>query len=600
MVLRWDELRKTISRRTIDFRAAPAGHGHLLAVVLELAAPLSPRDADAVLHAGHQAANAPIEGVIGPRLVEVTDRRITILLDPVSNGALRLDTLLGALAHHRQGLGGPLAASIAITAAGLLQQIHDAPGFEAPLRVHGEVHKGAIMLAPGGSVAVLGPGLPPINAILLPPLTRDVDRFRFLSPEAARGEPLDRRADVYSLGVLYYELLTGKPYLANLTAALVCQRAIEGQPPLLPRGFGASRPGLVPLFQRVLAPDRDQRFSTAAAFVDAIYDELDAAALAPGSAEALSAMLRDAVPSDVGRGPMALLTAEHDTATLDALLERSVAPTAPEPPASAPSSGPVPSFGDWGAVLEHEVTGINKVPQIAAAAAAEFAQAPPPPSPSPPSSVSPSTPPKRRPSSASAAAPRNLPLPAPEAGPAPVRPPVLDDAPFEALSQDVMPAAKAPRRPPPPVVIEEGSSIGTLLWIAVGVVALIGLGVAIATRSGEAEIDESMMTVVDAGAAPDVADPTPAVPSGTAQTNPPPPPPSADTAGYLSVMSTPSGATVELDDGFVGETPLVLRHTFENRAYRVRILADGHAPWEKIVRPDERRSISVVATLAPD
>lgn len=621
MVLRWDELRKTIARRTIDFRSVPGGQGHLLAVQIELRAPLSPADVDAITQAGHQAANAPIDGVIGPRLVEVSGRRITILLDPVSNGAMRLDTLLSALRHHRKPLGAPLAASIGITAAGLLQQINDAAGFESQLRVHGEVHKGAVLLAPGGSVAVLGPGLSPIQAMLLPPLSHDVDRFRILAPEAARGEPLDRRADVYSLGVLYYELVTGRPYLEHLSAALVCQRAIEGQPPSLPTPFVPNRPGLVPLFERALAADRDERFYSALELSDAIYDELESVGLAPGGAGDLSRLMREAVPPDVGRGPMALLTSEHDAATFGSLLEsgtstdlddasKTVVATTPfdfepdpdpravenVPVVRSPGSSPVPAFGDWGSVLSQEVTGINKVPEIARAAAAEFAKPVVNSLPKPDASRS------GPPSSGSL----RLPTPGDEAERSAPTAPVIDDTAFDALHEDPPPAPtrRGPRATPPAVIIEDGTSMMTWVLVAVAVVALLGLGLAIASRVGSTPDEEiPPLSVLDAGVAPDAPDagaalavtpPPPVVPPPVA-----PPPPPTQAKGYLTVMSNPSGATVELDDGFVGTTPLVMAHEFQMRAYTIRILADGHEPWERRLTPDQRRSINVVATLAP-
>jgi hypothetical protein len=68
----------------------------------------------------------------------------------------------------------------------------------------------------------------------------------------------------------------------------------------------------------------------------------------------------------------------------------------------------------------------------------------------------------------------------------------------------------------------------------------------------------------------------------------------------LSVTSQPSGAAVEVDGGYVGKTPLVLRHSFERRAHRLRVLAEGHLPWERLVEPDPRLgTISVTAILEP-
>lgn len=71
--------------------------------------------------------------------------------------------------------------------------------------------------------------------------------------------------------------------------------------------------------------------------------------------------------------------------------------------------------------------------------------------------------------------------------------------------------------------------------------------------------------------------------------------------GLLSVLSTPSGATVELDGGYIGTTPLILKHDFTKRTYRLAIMLDGFRKWERSVHPEPKlRSISVVAELEPE
>lgn len=622
MVLRFDELRKTIARRTIDLRTVPGGRGHLLAVVLELTENPPQSVLDAIVHAGHQAAGSPIGGVIGPRYVEVGDKKITLLLDPVSNRAIRLDTLLAAGRHAKKRIGSSMAASIAITVANLLDQIHEAPGFEGEPRLHGEVHKGAVLLSPGGSVALLGPGIAPINAVLLPPLTEDVDRYRLLCPEAARGEPLDRRADVYSTAVLYYELLSGRPYLERETAALICQRAIEGRPPQLPAEIERKRPGLARLFERALAPNKDDRFPTAAALGDAIYDEIESSGRKVAGASELAALIQQTVPEDVGRGPTALLRADHDRKAIDEALDSSQSlppvtipadtPTRRVTPAEAGTgTSPPPALNDWGSVLSQEVTGVNKVPEIAAAVAADLAgtphDAPTRPSPSAPQLSMPT------PAAQGSTSKSDLPLPS-DIGSGPTRgaAPSIDAAPFAALDSDDEPATEAgkPARPPKrtakPVAIDDGSSkwvVPTIIGVVViGLIGIIASVIWGGDDDPEPRRPDPIATVsVDASVAPAATRD-----GGTVTKAPPPPPPptapppKATAVGYLSVMSTPSGASVELDGGYVGKTPLVLRHDFDQRYYRVTILADGHEPWERNVRPDmETKSINVIATLAP-
>jgi DNA-binding response OmpR family regulator len=83
----------------------------------------------------------------------------------------------------------------------------------------------------------------------------------YMSPEQAQGLPLDARSDLYSTGVILYEMLTGnKPYLGN-TAVEVMQQHVNGPRPPLPAACAA----LEPLLDRMMARDRGQRFADAAA-----------------------------------------------------------------------------------------------------------------------------------------------------------------------------------------------------------------------------------------------------------------------------------------------------------------------------------------------
>jgi hypothetical protein len=67
------------------------------------------------------------------------------------------------------------------------------------------------------------------------------------------------------------------------------------------------------------------------------------------------------------------------------------------------------------------------------------------------------------------------------------------------------------------------------------------------------------------------------------------------------VISQPSGATVEIDGGVLGTTPLVLRRALDARSYRVEVSKDGFRTWTRTVSVDaENGSLSVVADLEPE
>jgi DNA-binding NarL/FixJ family response regulator len=81
----------------------------------------------------------------------------------------------------------------------------------------------------------------------------------YMSPEQALGEQLDTRSDFYSLGIIFYEMLTGqKPYTGG-TALDVLQQHVSSPPPQLPQDLARYQP----LLTRLLAKNRGERFAEA-------------------------------------------------------------------------------------------------------------------------------------------------------------------------------------------------------------------------------------------------------------------------------------------------------------------------------------------------
>src|SRR5207247_7228688 len=86
------------------------------------------------------------------------------------------------------------------------------------------------------------------------------------SPEQARGRPIDGRADLYSLGIVLYELVLGRvPFHADDSLAVGIMH-ITQPVPILPESLVP----LQPLLDRLLAKQPDDRFQNGEAVADAI------------------------------------------------------------------------------------------------------------------------------------------------------------------------------------------------------------------------------------------------------------------------------------------------------------------------------------------
>jgi serine/threonine-protein kinase len=216
-------------------------------------------------------------------------------------------------AARARGQTLPLAAVLRIVsqAAEGLAYAHELRGDDGqPLGlVHRDVSPENILLSRQGAVKVADFG---IAKAADSPHTTQVGmvkgKVRYMAPEHLRGEPLDARADLYSLGLVLFEALTGvKPFSASDEGQL---RESERRPPPLSQLRPEAPPELQRILDRALAPKREARYP---------------------SCRALQAELEQVLAS---RG--AQMSAADLGRLVDLLIPPMAQPSAPPPPAPAP------------------------------------------------------------------------------------------------------------------------------------------------------------------------------------------------------------------------------------------------------------------------
>ncbi len=95
-----------------------------------------------------------------------------------------------------------------------------------------------------------------------------VGSLTYMAPERMRGESIDQRSDLYSMGVVFYELLSGSvPFAAKDDLDLVDKHLHEPPPPLDPAIVPAP---LIPIVMRCLAKQQADRFESALAVATAL------------------------------------------------------------------------------------------------------------------------------------------------------------------------------------------------------------------------------------------------------------------------------------------------------------------------------------------
>lgn len=306
-------------------------HGHLSADVPAR---------NALLAQAAVASRVAHPNVVAVRDVERFGSQLSVVMDYVEGAPL--SHLIGAAG----GLSWPVALRILVDAATGLHAAHrlvDENGQPLGI-VHRKISPTKILVGVDGVSRVSGFGVAKCRGLTASDsqLGAVKNELSYMAPEYVEGLGIDARADVFALGVVAWELLTGRRLFEAPTAHGTVQRVATMRAPRLSEIFPGRKVPFEAAIERALSKDPDWRFSSTGNFAHALAGAaLSSCGLAEphevaAEVEALARLDLARVRAELaGRGPLASARGHL----------RSVPPPVPRsratlPPPSPPSSLP--------------------------------------------------------------------------------------------------------------------------------------------------------------------------------------------------------------------------------------------------------------------
>jgi serine/threonine-protein kinase len=136
--------------------------------------------------------------------------------------------------------------------------------------IHRDIKPANVFITPQGHAKIVDFGLARGEASDITHTGAILGTPNYMAPEQIRGEAIDHRADIFAVGVVLYELFSGRKPFAGDSVASTIYKVLQTEPPLVHTVDSALPPALSNVIQRSIAKDKTQRYPTVRELQDAL------------------------------------------------------------------------------------------------------------------------------------------------------------------------------------------------------------------------------------------------------------------------------------------------------------------------------------------
>ena len=242
--------------------------------------------------------------------------------------------------------------------------------------VHRDIKPANIMILQNGLVKVTDFGIAKMMDMGMTQAGQILGTPNYMSPEQVKGRQIDGRSDIFSLGVILYELVTGEKPFGGQNITTVIYKIIN-ENPIPPRELDASiHGGLSYIISKALAKNTDERYQTCRELAEDLrnYKNLGSPGTVPEAAVSEPSEVPKAPPVAAPKAapvpPPVPAPVELDNVEISQIIPAAPPPPVPLPPARRPApksldETPIGSSYDAPVVLRPPPPGKQSIPQFA-------------------------------------------------------------------------------------------------------------------------------------------------------------------------------------------------------------------------------------------